>query len=157
MKKTFLIAAVVILLVPVLLSAQEMGNADHRLFGVQVGFVAGYDLDTDDVVVGRDYGMNFTLSESLQIGFRSISGLLAADAILVDFAYYLNPNIAFDLMVGDNGGDFTAGMEAAYLLFRSPPDEVFSSALKLKAGYLFDVNGIDLGVMNFGLIGTLGY
>jgi len=158
MKKYLILLVVLALIVPMAASAQDAGNTENRIFGVHFGFVGGYDLTTEDTVAGRDFGLNFTLSDSMQIGFRSVMGLLSAgDAALLNFGYFLAPNLAIELMVGDADGNIAGGVDAAMYLFKSE-DEVFSSSLKMKAGYIFEDNtGIDGGVINAGLIGTVGY
>jgi hypothetical protein len=162
MKKVLVLLFVLALMVPTLVTGQDAGNTDNRIFGIHIGFVGGYDLLNDDSIVARDFGLNFTLSESIQLGFRSIGDLRAVapafSATLLDFGYYLTPNICVDMLVGSDGANVVGGLEAAYVLFRSEGDDVFRSSLKLKAGYLFeDANGIDSGVINAGLIGTVGY
>jgi hypothetical protein len=161
MKKTVVILIVLALLVPAFAMAQERGNTDNRIFGVQVGFLGGYDLSTDDTVVGRDFGLFFTLSEAMQVGFRSISGVIApaTDAMFFDLSYFLTPKISVDMMIGNAGALGTAGgIDAGYAILKSETSDVFSSTLKLKAGYIFEeTNGIGEGVIIAGLVGSIGY
>ena len=162
MKKVLILLVVLALMVPVLASGQDAGNTDNRVFGIHIGFVGGYDLLSDETIVARDFGLNFTVSESIQVGFRSIGDLRAApgtfNATLLDFGYFLTPEICINMLVGSDGTEVAGGLEAAYVLFRSDSGDAFSSSLKLKAGYLFENgNGIDSGVINAGLIGTVGY
>ncbi|MFW6344694.1 MAG: hypothetical protein ACOC2B_08115, partial [Sediminispirochaetaceae bacterium] len=112
----------------------------------------------DGAVAGQDFGLNFTLNESMQIGFRSVTDLLAADASLLNFGYFLSPQLGLDLMVGSDGTNIVGGADAFFYIFKSEGDDVFSSSLKMKAGYIFAENlGIENGVINAGLIGTVGY
>jgi len=159
MKKLLVVMFLLALIVPLTVSAQ---SADNEIFGVQFGFLGGYNLNTDETVVGNDFVLKFTLSDSMQMGFRSISfpgATPALDYSFLNFSYFMMPQVSFDMMVGTEttSGDLAGGMEAAFILFSSA-DEAFSSALKVKAGYLFDAtNGVENGVVNAGLIGSIGY
>ncbi len=159
MKKYLILFVVLALMVPMVASAQNDGNTENQIFGVHFGFVGGYDLNTDGAVAGQDFGLNFTLNESMQIGFRSVSDLLTTgDAALLNFGYFLSPQLGLDLMVGSDGTSIVGGADAFFYIFKSEGDDVFSSSLKMKAGYIFDeASGIDSGVINAGLIGTVGY
>jgi hypothetical protein len=167
MKKTVILVILVALLVPSFVSAQEAGKAEHQLFGIETGFVAGYDMNADDTVTGREFRLFFTLSESMELGFRTVDGILYdttdvayVGATLLDFAYFLSPTVSIDVLVGQSGAIaplVAGGVDANLILFRSAPDDVFSTSLKLKAGYLFDEDGIAEGTLNAGLIGSVGY
>jgi len=164
MKKLLVVMFLLALIVPLTVSAQ---SADNEIFGVQFGFLGGYNLNTDETVVGNDFVLKFTLSDSMQLGFRSISfpdTVAPANPLgysFLNFSYFMMPQVSFDVMVGSETAGATTelagGMEAAFILFKSA-DEAFSSALKVKAGYLFDAaNGVENGVINAGLVGSIGY
>lgn len=162
MKKLLVVMVLLALVVPLTVSAQ---SADNEIFGVQFGFLGGYNLAGDETVVGRDFVLKFTLSDSMQLGFRSISfpGTTTPAAGLaysfLNFSYFLIPQVSIDVMVGSetNANVLAGGVDAAFTLFSSE-EEAFSSALKVKAGYLFDAtNGVENGVINAGLVGSIGY
>jgi len=159
MKKTVLLLIVLSLLVPAFAMAQERGDTDNRIFGVQVGFLGAYNLAAEDTLVGRDFGVFFTVSDSLQVGFRSITNVIAPQAVFLDLGYLLTPQISFDLMIGTTGpANAAAGIDIGYAIVKSSSDDVFSSTLKLKAGYLFEqTNGIAEGAIIAGLVGSIGY
>ncbi len=159
MKKTVLLMIVLALLVPALAMAQEQGNTDNQLFGVQIGFLGGYNLAVDDTVVGRDFGLFFTVTDAMQVGFRSITNVIAPSAVFIDLGYFLSPSISVDLMVGTAGaGNAAGGLDVGYTILKSSTEDVISSVLKLKAGYLFEqTNGIAEGAITAGLVGSIGY
>ena len=161
MKKLLVVMFLLALIVPLTVSAQ---SADNEIFGVQFGFLGGYNLNADETLVGRDFVLKFTLSDSMQMGFRSISfpGAAAPAGGLaysfLNFTYFLMPQVSIDVMVGSEATNGLAGgVDAAFNIFSSE-DEAFSSALKVKAGYLFDSTfGVENGVINAGLVGSIGY
>jgi hypothetical protein len=159
MKKTMIFLLLIALLLPAALSAQEAGNTDNRIFGIQTGFVGGYDLLNGISVAGRDFGIFFTLNGSMQAGLRVMESVLSTGtAVMFDFGYFFTPQIGIDVMVGSDTASIVGAMDAAFTIFRSGDDSPFSSNLKIKAGYIFDQgSGIENGVINAGLVGTIGY
>ena len=159
MKKIVTLVIMVGMVLSLAAYAQETGKTDSRVVGIQTGFVAGYNFNSSASVVGRDFGLRFTLNDSMQFGFRVMDGLTAASAVLLDFSYFLDPKMSVDVMAGTEGaGNMAAAVDFNYMVFRSVSEGRFSSSLKLKAGYLFDqTNGIGGGVLNAGLLGSVGY
>ncbi len=165
MKKLLFLLILLAFLMPVITSAQAADNSgsqngtNNRIFGIHIGFIGGYDLLNNSMAIGRDFGLNFTLNKSIQLGFRSITDLLSTgDAVLLDFGYYIIPELCVDVMVGSDGTNLAAALDAAYIPFYSKADEIFRSSLRIKVGYIFETaNGIDSGVINAGLVGTIGY
>ncbi len=166
MKKVLVLVLVLASMVPFLGFAQEdstdassekVVKPINKIVGFDVGFVTGYSLATEGMVVGRDFGINFTLSPSIVVGFRSVTGLVA-DSVLLDLSYFVIPSLALDLLVGSDGTNTVAGLDVDYYLLKSKPDEVLSSSLKIKVGYLFDSGaGIASGTVALGIIGSIGY
>ncbi|MCF7949990.1 MAG: hypothetical protein K9M94_15485 [Spirochaetia bacterium] len=161
MKKLLVVMFLLALVVPLTVSAQSV---DNEIFGMEFGFLGGYNLAADETVVGNDFALKFTLSDSMQLGFRSISFPGATvpvgglDYSFLNFTYFLMPQVSIDMMVGSEATNGLAGgVDAAFTLFSSDDDEAFSSGLKVKAGYIFDETGVDNGVMNAGLVGSIGY
>ncbi|MBN1647838.1 MAG: hypothetical protein JW874_07385 [Spirochaetales bacterium] len=168
MKKILVLLTVFTLLVPTFVAAQDADNDDdkaksvktvNRIFGISIGFIGGYDLATEELVAGRDFMFSFTLVNTIEIGFRAISGLLSTgDVAMFDFGYYLVPRLCIDLMVGSDGANMAAMLDVSYALLRSKDEDIFRSSLKLQAGYIFETgNGIDSGVICAGLVGSIGY
>lgn len=159
MRKTVVVLLILAVIAPAMVMAQEAGNADNRIFGIQTGFVGGYDLNTNTSVAGRDFGVFFTLNPSMQAGVRVMESVLSTGtAVMFDFGYFLTPQIGLDVMVGHDGASIAGAFDAAFTIIRSGSEAPFSSNLKIKAGYIFDqASGIEKGVINAGLVGTIGY
>lgn len=160
--KKIIVLVVVSLFCTGIMFAQEAASGpktDNKIFGVQTGFVAGQNLTTEDTVSGRDFALFFTLSDSMQIGFRSITDLLADDASLFNLSYFFTEKISLDLMVGSTvtGGNTAAGLDVSFAIVKSVSPDTFSTTLKLEAGYLFDETDVAGGAVFGGLVGTIGY
>jgi hypothetical protein len=158
MKKTVLVLLVMAMLIPSFAGAQEAGKAENKIFNVQLGLLGGYNLGTEDTGAGRDFCLNITLSDQLQVGFRSITNLIAANSVFLNLSYFLTPQLNLDILVGNDGlGNLAGGIDAGYTIFKGGKD-AFTSTLKAKAGYIFEEgNGIGEGAILFGLVSSIGY
>ena len=162
---TVLCAAVV--LFPVAVSAQglESTDAEFRVFAVELGSLAGYNLQDEEAVIGRNFGLSLAVMENIQVGLGAV--MFSADGIPqrmfagMKFDYFFTDRLAFSLLTGNAsvGGTpgFGGGLGGQYLIVRSQPENGFSSALKVKVDYFMnDEDGPDAGTVAIGLAGSIG-
>jgi len=139
-------------------SAQTLpsaGNTDARLFSIDLGMVTGYSLSTETAVVGRTFGLNFTVTDSLAVGYaNTLAG--AREYNLFRIGYFILPIVGFNVYVGSDGSVATgAGLFVNILKTKS--DAALNSSLKLKLEYLFDINGADTGDIVFAVSSSIGF
>jgi hypothetical protein len=116
--------------------AASGGNADARIFAVDLGMIAGYNLGTNAATVGRSFGLNIIVADNLAVGiYNTIAG---ATYNFLRVGYNLTPALGFNLYVGNNGASTAGGLGASFALFKSRTDAGLASALKSKFEYLFD-------------------
>ena len=136
-------------------------KTDNKLFGIKTGFVAGQNMDTQETVSGRDFALFFTLSDSMEIGFRTITDILNTDVMLFDLCYFMGEKISIDIMAGsttDAANETAAGIDVGFAIVKTSGESAFSSSLKLEAGYLFEAGaGVAAGAVFAGLVGNIGY
>jgi hypothetical protein len=166
MKKTVLLTAALLLAVAGGLYAQEAEGermTDHRLFGLELGVLAGYDLGAAETFAGRTFSVLLPVHESMQFGIKAINGFVhpapgtANDYVLLTAEYFLTPELGIDLMAGQGPADIGGGVLVFYNLLKSNPGNGFSSALSVQAGYLFDAtDGIANGTIDVGIVGSFG-
>ncbi len=112
---------------------------DSKIFSLDLGMVGGYGVKANSPFVGRSFGINFTVADSLVLGFANIS--TAHIYNLARLGYSLSPALAINVYVGndDNPAGATAGGIGASLnILKSKSETGFSTALKLRIEYLFD-------------------
>ena len=160
MKRTVLLTVALLLLVSGALFAQ---NTDNRVFGMELGFLAGYDLGASDSFAGRTFAFYVPVSDSMQFGMKAVDGTVQPagniNYILMSAQYYLSPQLGVEMLVGreTNVGDVGGGANVFFSILKSQPEDGFSSSLKAQAGYLFEAtNGVAQGTLNFGLVGSFG-
>jgi hypothetical protein len=139
-------------------AAGSVGNADARIFAVDLGMVAGYSLNAKAPTVGRSFGLNFIVSDNVAVGFYNTIAT-ATTYNLLKFGYYFSPALAFNLYVGSDaaGANTAAGLGASFALLKTRSDTALSSALKLRLEYLFDtVAGPASGDLVFAVSSSLG-
>ncbi len=138
-------------------SAQALpsaGNTDARLFALDLGMATGYSIGTENAIVGRTFGINFTVTDNLAVGFtNTVAG--AREYNLFRLGYYLLPVVGFNVYVGSDGAVAT-GAGIFVNILKSKADATLSSSLKLKLEYLFDANGADAGDIVFAVVSSIG-
>jgi len=135
-------------------SLPALGNTDGRIFSVDLGMVTGYSLTTDDPIVGRSFGINFTVSDNLAVGFTNTRA--SVNYNLFRFGYYLTPALGFNVYVGSTGSGVATGAGAFFNVLKSKSDTTFVSALKIKLEYLFDVTGAAEGDIVLAIVPSIG-
>lgn len=164
----FLVLCAVVVLFPLAVSAQglESTDAEFRVFGVELGSLAGYNLEEEEPVVGRNFGLSLAVMDNAQVGFGAV--VFDAQALTnprmfagMKFDYFFTDRLAFSLLTGNaaNGANATFGgaVGGQFLIVRSQPENGFSSALKVKVDYFMnDDDGPDGGTIGIGLAGSIG-
>jgi hypothetical protein len=136
-------------------SLPALGNTDGRIFSIDFGMATGYSLSLEDAIVGRTFGVNFTVSENLAVGFAST--LASTQYNLFRFGYYLTPAIGFNLYVGSNfAGNVATGAGASFTVLKTKAETTFVSALKLRLEYIFDVDGAGDGDIVLAVVPSIG-
>jgi hypothetical protein len=137
-------------------SLPALGNTDGRIFSVDFGMATGYSLSANDAIVGRTFGVNFTVTENLAVGFANT--LASGNQYnLFRFGYYLTPAIGFNVYVGSNAAHNVAtGAGAFVTILKTKADTTFISALKIRVEYLFDVNGAGEGDIVLAVVPSIG-
>ena len=158
MKKTVLLTVAVVLLVSGALFAQ---NTDHRVLGMELGFVAGYDLGASDTFAGHSFSLMLAVNDSMQFGIKAVDGNVqtvgANNYVLMSAEYFLSPEMGVEVMAGQGPGDVGGGANFFFNILKSSSESSFSSALKVQAGYMFDAtDGVTNGTINGGLVGSFG-
>jgi hypothetical protein len=156
------LTAAILLLVSGALFAQ---NTDHRVFGMEMGFLAGYDLGQSDTFSGRTFSFFLPVSDSMQFGLEAITGnvnstpIVSINYVLVSAQYFLSPKLGVEMLAGQetNVTDVGGGANVFFNILKNQPENGFSSSLKVQGGYLFEAGtGVDNGTLNFGLVGSFG-
>ncbi len=154
----------VLVLVAGALVAQE--QTDNRILGIELGFAGGFRLDDSEIVGGHGFGLNFTVANNVQAGFATT--LISGGAGVIDtygmfrLSYFLSPVMGMNVMVGgaSPGGGAAAAAGGAgvfFNAFQSRSDDSFSTALKIKLEYLFNItDGIDSGSVVLGIASIFG-
>jgi hypothetical protein len=161
MKKTVLLTAALLLLVSGALFAQ---NTDHRVFGMEVGFLGGYDLGASDTFAGRTFSFLLPVSDSMQFGLKAVNGTIQTAGgtgyVLMSAEYFLSPQLGVELLAGQENllnNDVAGGANVFFNIMKNNPESGLSSSLKVQAGYLFDAtDGVANGTLNVGLVGSFG-
>ncbi len=158
--------AVIALALPAAAFAQALEGTDteFRLFGIELGMLGGYNLEEEEAVMGRSVAISLATLENMQIGFTAVTfdGDLAPlptqQYVGMRFDYFFTEQLALSMMVGNAAGANVGGsIGAHYLIVRSQPENMFSSALKLKVDYFMnDDQGPGAGTIGIGLAGSFG-
>jgi hypothetical protein len=138
-------------------AAAGAGSADAKIFALDLGMVTGYSLNGNAPIVGRTFGLNLTITDNLAVGLVSTDiGAGPTAYTLMRLSYFLNPALGFNLYVGSDGST-AVGAGAFYNILKTKSDTGFSSALKLRLEYLFDVaNGVAKGDIALALGSSIG-
>jgi hypothetical protein len=102
-------------------------------------------------------GINFTVSDSLKIGFLSIDGQAGLDDFaLMDMAYFITDVIGLEILFGTHGAAVASGVDAFFSIGK-PTAAKLRTTLKMNVGYLFDAtNGIENGIVTASLSVSFG-
>ncbi|TVQ37511.1 MAG: hypothetical protein EA384_11630 [Spirochaetaceae bacterium] len=161
------ILCIAALLIPAAAFAQglEGTDAEFRLFGVELGSLVGYNLEDEEAVVGRSFGLSLAVLDNMQVGFGAVVFDAAAPVPQRRFAgmkfdYFFTDQLAFSLLAGNaagGGAAYGGAIGGQYLIVRNQPQDGFSSALKLKVDYFInDEDGPAGGTLAIGLAGSIG-
>lgn len=162
--KRGIIAVVVMLVLVAFAGAQE--QTDNQILGIELGFAGGYRLNDTAIVGGQSFGLNFTVANNVQAGFAT--ALLSGGAPVTDtyglfrLSYFLNESVGMNILVGGaspGGGALAAAGGAGVFLnaFQNRSEDSFSTALKVKLEYLFNItDGIDGGSVVLGVASVFG-
>jgi hypothetical protein len=157
--KFFVVLAMLAVIGATTVSAQSgAGNADAKLFNIDLGMVSGYSLLNENAIVGKTFSFNITLADNFALGIASFEA--SNTYTLLRAAYYLTPAIGFDLYVGASSAGPGVGTGACvfYNVLKSKPDNAFATALKVKLGYLFNTTDeIDNGDIIIAVSTSIGY
>jgi hypothetical protein len=155
-----LVASVVLmmLLCVAIAGAQQ---TDSQILGIELGFAGGYRLADNELVGGQTFGLNLTVAPSFQAGLHtaSVSGAGVTNNYgLFGLSYFLTQSLGMNVLVGaTTAGDVAGGVGMFFNLFKSQNEGSFSSALKIKLQYLFNVaDGIAGGSILLGVSSAFG-
>jgi hypothetical protein len=132
-------------------------NTDGRYISFDLGMVAGINIAANAARVGRTFGMNFTLSDSMSAGIMSTTAG-ANSYTLMKLAYFLTPALGLSVYVGANAAGAAppatgGGAGVFYNVAKSQPGSGLSTALKLRLEYLFDTSA---GLTNGDIVLSVG-
>ena len=149
--KKFLILIPILLLV--LLAAPAFAQEQIDILEMEFSMITGYDLDADDIAQTHRFGVNFNLTDSLDVGFiaQQLGTVYAAEQFLL-LRYTLMEGLGFNLMYGS-----AAGMGVSYDLIRNDVQDI-STVLRINMEYLLEdivADPIDEGI--FGVSLSLGF
>lgn len=141
--------------------ALEGTDTEFRLFGIELGALAGYNLEDEESIMGRSFMLSLAVLENMQVGIAAVQfdGAGAAhEYVGMRFDYFFTEQLALGLMVGNSAvGEVGGSVGVQYLIVRSQPENMFSSGLKLKVDYfLNDGDGVGGGTIGIGLAGSFG-
>lgn len=168
LKRGILVFAIISLslILPAAAFAQALEGTDteFRLFGIELGALGGYNLETEEPVMGRSFALSLAVIENMQVGIGAVSFTdqspvpVTNEYVGMRFDYYFTEQMALSMMVGNSSvGDVGGSIGGQYLILRSQPENGFSSALKLKIDYFMnDGDGIGGGTIGIGLAGSFG-
>jgi hypothetical protein len=114
-----------------------VSNTDGKYISFDLGMVGGINLGANAATVGRTFGMNFTLSDSMSAGFLSTTAG-GTSYTLMKLAYFFTPALGVSIYVGSDAAGTAGGAGIFYNVAKSRPDSGFSTALKLRLEYLSD-------------------
>jgi hypothetical protein len=132
-------------------------NTDGRYVSFDLGMVAGINIAANAARVGRTFGINFTLSDSMTAGIVSTTAG-TNNYTLMKLAYFLTPALGLSVYVGTDVAGAAApatggGAGLFYNVVRSQPGTGLATALKLRLEYLFDTGA---GLANGDVVLSVG-
>ena len=112
-------------------------TTDCKIFSLDLGMVAGYGVKANSPVVGRSFGINFTVADNLVFGFANISATHSYN--LARLGYSISPALGLNIYVGNyDTTTSAAGIGATFNILKNKPEAGISTALKLRIEYLLD-------------------
>lgn len=167
-KRGIIVLSIVVfaLILPAAAFAQALEGTDteFRLFGIELGALGGYNLETDEAVMGRSFALSLAVIDNMQVGIGAVGFTdqspvpVTNEYVGMRFDYFFSEQLALSMMVGNSSvGNVGGSIGGQYLIVRSQPANGFSSALKLKIDYFMnDGDGIGGGTIGIGLAGSFG-
>ena len=159
MKRVVASIAVLLLLGAAVAGAQE--QAGNQVFEIELGFVGGYRLAQPELVGGQSFGLNLAVASNFMAGLQAVSvtGPGGTDRYgMFGLSYLIGQSLGLSVLAGGTGaGSVAGGVMMFFDLFQSQDANTFTSALRLKAGYLFNVAaGIAGGSIVLGVSSAFG-
>jgi len=162
-KKIVLLVAVVALLTPLAVSAQQ----GFSFMSFDIGGGVAIDInadDNDEMLLGlNSFGINFRLADPLILGvsWNNFSGApgtgLTLFNIKYDITHLVRATLGFGMAGGFLSGDIYTGLGLELVPFRRQAGGLFSE-LKLALGYYFDpAGGLQEGLLFLGLALSVGF
>lgn len=137
--------------------ATTAGMTDSRAIALEAGLSTAFNIGTSALAAGNSFGLMFTVSDNLAVGFNSSKLSLTYNTFKLP--YFVNPNLGFSLHVGRSSAPNTAaGAGVFYNAFKSRNDAGISTSLKLKLEYFFEATaaGITAGDLALSIGSTFG-
>jgi len=135
--------------------AAPLITADAKLVAFELGINGGLKLGSSSGTIGRTFGMDLTLGDTLSCGLVDVVAG-TAEYTMVKVGYRMLPAIGFSVFVGSDATPTTAaGVGVSYSLLRSRPDSGLASGLRLDVDYFASTSGgfgkgdIVLGVVSY--------
>jgi len=141
--------------------AASAQNVDHKILGIESGYVFGYDLGSGDLGNAGTVALNITLTDNLTAGFAFLNGTapMPVTASLLNLNYGLADRFGFALSFGRDttAGTTLAGFGMYFNIFERKVQDSLASVLKTRIEYLFDPTaGLDSGDLVIGLSVSVG-
>lgn len=131
-----------------------------KIFGLEAGMTAGYDLAAGELAGGTAFALAFILGDNLSAAFQAStitpSGGTAIPYGFLRFSYHLNSLLGFSIYTGGNGADPAAGLGIFLNILRSTPPVGISSAYRLRLEYLFPIEDVAGGTVALSAVMSLG-
>jgi hypothetical protein len=159
MKRVMASVVVLLLLGAAIAGAQEQSGT--QIVEIELGFVGGYRLAQPELVGGQSFGLNLAVGPNFMAGVQAVSvtGPGGTDAYgMFGLSYLFGQSLGLSVLAGGTGGgSVSGGLMMFFNLFQNQDSNTFTSALKLKAGYLFNVAaGIADGSIVLGVASAFG-
>lgn len=156
MKKSFVMACV---LAAVLVPAAAQNVTDTTIFGIETGFLAGFDLDESEFGPATTLAMNLSVADNLVVGFYGLRNGIGGASSYSFFRtqLFVSANLGVEIMLGSTGADNMAGGAGFFfnVLQRTSPGPI-TTVLQLKLEYLLTEDVNTSGSIFAGLSGRIG-
>jgi hypothetical protein len=159
MKRIVLVMAVLVLIA----GAVAAQNTDHRVFGLELGVIGGYDVGAEEPLSGRVFSFVIPVNDSLQFGVAAIDATISTAPptgnayVMMTAEYFITPELGVQLLSGSGPQEIGGGLNVFFNILKNQPEDSLSSSLRAQAGYLFDTtDGVDNGSINLGLVASVG-
>jgi hypothetical protein len=132
-------------------------SADAKLIVFELGIGGGLKLGSNSGRVGRIFGLDLTLTDTLTGGLVDVvTG--TTDYTMVKLAYRLFPAVGFSVFVGSDATPSTAaGVGVFYSVVKSKPDSSLATGLQLHLDYFAAVaGGFGKGDIVLGIVSYIG-